>query len=128
MTTSSPLIPAAASAESPIPGLPPVDCTDWCQSEDQHTDALHVDDQYCMSDAARIHLTAEKLVEYDKGSYGLGFLETYMVREAYSTRTLFRVVHNEDGGEGSITLTRDEALALRDALDRTLAADELERS
>jgi hypothetical protein len=127
MNTSSMTTTPLASVGSPIPKLPPVDCTGWCTSEDGHADASHPDDQYCISDDEQIYLTAEKLVEYDKGRYGLGSLETYLSREAYSTRTLFRVSHNE-GVEGNITLTRDEAMALRDALDKLLAADELERS
>lgn len=126
MTEVSTRTPVAASAESLIPVLPPVDCTGWCESEDGHVTALHPDDQYCISRMDRIYLAAEKLVEYDKGKRGLGYLETYLLREAYSTRTLFRVLHN-DGEGGSITLTRDEATALRDALDKALAADELER-
>ena len=38
----------------------------------------------------------------------------------------FRLLHNEEGD--GVTLTRDEAVTLRTALDKALAADELERS
>jgi hypothetical protein len=125
MTTSSTTTTLTASAEPLILPLPPVDCAGWCRSEDGHADARFIEDQYCVSDVNRFPLTAEKLVEWDEGQFGLTFLETYLLREAYSTRTLFRVTHSEEAG---VTLTRDEALALREALDKVLAADELERS
>lgn len=128
MTTSSTRTTPAASAESRIPGLPPIDCTGWCDSEDGHATAHHVEDQFCSTQVDRIPLTAEKLISYGNGVYGLGCVDAFMLREAYSTRTLFRVVHNEDGKDGCITMTRDEATALRDALDKALAADELDRS
>ena len=123
MTASSTIPTHATSTESLIPTLPPVDCTGWCESEDGHAREIHPDDQACLSSSAPIYLSAEKLIEYAKGKRGLGYLELYMRREAYSTRTLFRLLHN-DGEDGAVTLTRDEALALRDALDKALAADE----
>jgi hypothetical protein len=127
MSESSTIATRSASAESLIPTLPPIDCTHWCESEDGHAREIHPDDQFCGTDFGQIYLTAEKLVAYGKGERGLGYIELYMRREAYSTRTLFRLVHN-DGEDGSVTMTRDEALALRDALDKALASDELERS
>ncbi len=56
-----------------------------------------------------------------KDQYGLGFVEVYLGREAYSTRTLAHLAHNE---ESTITFTREEASELMRTLGKLLALDE----
>jgi hypothetical protein len=58
-------------------------------------------------------LSAEKMVEYDKGVFGLGDASVYALREAYSTRPLVQLVHNE---LTAMTLTVGEARQLANAL------------
>jgi hypothetical protein len=111
------------TTEAP-PQIPPVECAPWCCDGSGHAGAIHPDDQYCISEGARVMLTAEKLVEYDKGVYGLGQVDVYASREAYSIRPLVKVVHNEDGREGSITLTTGEARELVSALSVIVEAVE----
>ena len=60
-----------------------------------------------------VHLSAEKLVEYGKGDWRLGHASAYAHREAYSSRPLIEVVHND---LAAMSLTVDEARRLANAL------------
>ena len=89
--------------------LPPVKCAPWCKDGTGHTDAHHPDDQWCHTRSTDVHLSAEKLVEYDKGDWRLGYVSAYAHRDAYSTRPLIEVVHND---LAAMSLTVDEAREL----------------
>jgi hypothetical protein len=105
-----------------VPAIPPVECAPWCLDGSGHGDAIHHADQYCITEDRRILLSAEMTVEYDKGVRGLGCVDVYASREAYSIRPLVKVVHNEDGRDGTITLTVAEARELMNALSTIVEA------
>lgn len=116
MSTSSTTATPAASPTLATPGLPPVECADWCAYGDGngHAGARHVEDQACMSRSDRVDLTAMRLVGEYPDNYRDN-LRAYLLREAYSTRTTVELVHDEMR-IGS--LTGSEAIALGELLIR----------
>ena len=90
--------------------LPAVECAPWCEADDGHTDAWHVEDQWCRSDQHRSDLTAEPLNTHKGKVEGRSYLHTHMGREAYSTRTLVHLSHN-DGPTANLTIDEAERLA-----------------
>ena len=100
----------AASAESRMSTLPPVECAPWCEDGTGHTDAWHPADQYCRVQTDDIPLTAEELVEWDTGRWGFGDVTTSATREPYSTRPLINVSHNGNPPRSSSELLTRLAL------------------
>jgi hypothetical protein len=121
MTESSTIAASGASVKSPIPTatLVPVPCAPWCRDGDGHTDAWHQEDQYCSSEGETFELDAEPLNTLPKPTgERLAWkqsLETYLSRDAWSTRTLVNVSRN---GCTAIHLTPAEAIALGESLAR----------
>lgn len=66
-----------------------------------------------MTERTDVRLSAEPLVEYDKGDWQFGYASVYAHREAHSTRALIDVSHNDLPG---IRLTAAEARELANAL------------
>lgn len=123
MTESSTIQTEAASAESLTLGatatLPPVPCAPWCRDGSGHTDVTDQEDQWCSTEGETIELDAEPLSTLPRPSgERLAWkqtLETYLSRDAWSTRTLVNVSRN---GETAIHLTPSEAVELGGILSR----------
>lgn len=93
--------------------IPPVECAPWCEEGTGHTDANHTDDQWCRTRSTDVHLTTEGLVKHGEGDWRLGYASVYVLREAYSTRPVFQVVHNDIT---ALSLSVGEARQLGNAL------------
>jgi len=95
--------------------LPAVECAPWCDEGDGHTDERFVSDQTCSNKTQRLELTSEPLLMWEGKVECRAFLHFGLHRDAYSTRTIVDLIHNE---EHDIHLTLDEAESLgRDLLE-----------
>jgi hypothetical protein len=103
--------PAAPVRES----LPPVQCAPWCEDGDGHTNARHVDDQWCSSTENRVSLTRTPMVLLCDDSWRLDYVTTYLVRDAYEVGARINLSRGEDAG---VYLTPDEARELGETLIR----------
>lgn len=86
--------------------LSPVSCAPWCQDGNGHVDALHVDDQYCISNTASVPRSLAKLVEWVSGSWGMDYWTVYLQREYDRTHATVQLGQGDDLTE---SLTPDEA-------------------
>ena len=121
MTESSTTTKPSTSVGSPIPTqtLGPIPCAPWCRDADGHTDAIHQEDQYCSSGGETIELDAEPLSTLlTPSGERLAWkqtLETYLSRDAWSTRALVNVSRN---GCAAVHLTPAEAIEMGEILTR----------
>ena len=100
-----------------VTGLPLVTCTSWCDQQDGHPDAGHVDDQWCGSAELRVDLTREPLVigpddgpnEYRTREY----MGAYLQRSPLEVEATINLSKGEVRG---VTLTLGEARRLGEAL------------
>jgi hypothetical protein len=104
---------ATETARAEYPKLPPVVCEPWCRDGSGHTDAFHVDDQWCSSEAeTRVPLTRERLIQVNDDVWALDDLRVAAQRE-FEGRPY--VVLSRGDLQG-VNLTADEAIALGEAL------------
>ena len=89
--------------------LAAVECTPWCRDGSGHTNALHPDDQACISDEHTVELTTEPHVRLAGASTILETLEMYLLREHDARSTTVEV---SKGDIPVASLRLDEALEL----------------
>ena len=92
----------------PDPGPGPVEYAPWCRDGSGHTNALHPDDQACISDEHTVELTTEPHVRL-AARINLETLEMYLLRERDARRTTIEI-SKRDIPIASLRL--DEALEL----------------
>ena len=71
--------------------LAAVECTPWCRDGSGHTDALHPDDQACISDEHTVELTTEPHMRLAGASTNLETLEMYLLREHDARSTTIEI-------------------------------------
>jgi hypothetical protein len=88
--------------------LAAIECTPWCRDGDGHVNALHPEDQACISEEHIVELTTEPLIRFAGASTHLATPETYLLREPDDGTN----VELSKGDVPVASLTLDEALEL----------------
>jgi hypothetical protein len=93
--------------------LPAVDCADWCERGDGHTNVTHPDDQYCHSEAVTVPLSRYSLLTYGANYRVRDYVTGVVYREAGASAAHVALSHH---GETMIELSTEEAKQLGTAL------------
>ena len=75
--------------------LPAVDCTDWCERGDGHTNVTHPADQYCSSEHRVVTLSRYPLLEVSSGARIRDYAVAVLHRDAGAASTHVSVAHND---------------------------------
>jgi len=95
--------------------LPAVDCTDWCERGDGHSNVSHPEAQYCVSEGRSVTLSRHPLLSFDDGSRLRDTLTAVLYRDS-GAATAHVVLSRSDFSAFELSLS--EAKQLGSALLR----------